>query len=339
MASSTTLSPAASPDLGTALIQAARTPLLVLDGEMHIVAASLSFCRAFGFVPARIVGKELFALGDGAWDLPALRSLLAAVLADEDADGGDDIPLDLVRVGHEPCRLIAHAQRLDMGQPVRLMLQLTDVTASGNEQRRLEALICEKDVLRQESQHRIANSLQIIASILMQSARRVATDESRAPLVDAHHRVIAIAGLQRQLAASAGHRVAVLPYLRDLCASISAAIIYDSKRLSLSASGDDSVIDADRSVSLGLIVTELTINAIKHAFPGEDPTGAIEVDYRASGDGWRLTVTDNGVGMPPASMVKPGLGTSIVSALADRLGAHVAVTSANPGTRVTIAHP
>ncbi|MFA5965650.1 MAG: sensor histidine kinase [Sphingomonas sp.] len=339
MASSTTLSPAAPPDLGTALIQASRTPLLVLDDEMRVVAASLSFCHAFGFMPARIVGKELFTLGDGAWDLAALRGLLAAVLAGHEGDDGDDIALDLVRVGHAPCRLMAHARRLDMGPPVRIMLQLTDVTAAGAERRSHEALVREKDMLRQELQHRVANSLQIIASILMQSARRVSTDESRAPLVDAHHRVIAIAGLQRQLAAGAGHEVAVLPYLRDLCASISAAIIYDSKRLSLSASGDDSVIDADRSVSLGLIVTELTINAIKHAFPGENPAGAITVDYRASGDGWKLTVTDNGVGMPEASLVKHGLGTSIVSALADKLGAHVEVTSANPGTRVTVTHP
>lgn len=336
MASSTIRTHSASPDLGTALIQAARTPLLVLDGDLHIAAASLSFCHSFDLTPDQVVGADLFALDDGAWDREPLRDLLADALASDD---GKDVAFDLARPGHGACRLVAHAQLLDVLPPVRLMLQLTDVTAAHDAQRRLEALVCEKDVLHQELQHRVANSLQIIASILMQSARRVSTDESRAPLVDAHHRVIAIAGLQRQLAASARKEVEVLPYLRDLCASITAAIIYDSKRLSLSASGDDSVIGAERSISLGLIVTELTINAIKHAFPGEDPTGKIKVDYRASGDDWVLTVTDDGVGMPPASRVKPGLGTSIVGVLADKLGAHVVVSSANPGTCVTVTHP
>jgi two-component sensor histidine kinase len=51
-----------------------------------------------------------------------------------------------------------------------------------------------------------------------------------------------------------------------------------------------------------------------------------------------LTVTDNGAGMPPEAASKPGLGTSIVSALADKLDATIAVTSANPGTCVTVTH-
>ncbi|MDH7975807.1 histidine kinase dimerization/phosphoacceptor domain -containing protein [Sphingomonas sp. AR_OL41] len=336
MASSTTSSPNAPPDLGTALIQAARTPLLVLDDQTRVAAASLSFCRAYGFVPGEIIGEKLYAIGGGIWDLAPLRDLLGTELAGDD---GDDVALDLIRPGKDPCRLMAHAQRLDVTPPTRLMLQLTDVTAIGEEQRRLEALVCEKEVLHQELQHRVANSLQIIASILMQSARRVASDDSRTPLIDAHHRVIAIAGLQRQLAASAGSHVAVLPYLRELGTSITAAIIHDSKRVSIHVDGDDSVIDAARSVSLGLIVTELTINAIKHAFPGDDPSGRIDIDYRASGDDWVLTVADNGIGMPPASVVRHGLGTSIVGALADKLRAHVVVASANPGTRVSVTHP
>ena len=335
MSVSTTTS-TASPDLGTALIQASRTPLVLLDSDMRVVAASLSFCRAFDLTPDHTVGTEFFALGDGEWDLAALRSLLSEALAGR---GGEDVMLNLVRPARDPSRLMVHAQLLDIAVPVRLMLLITDVTASFAAQRHLEALVREKDVLHQELQHRVANSLQIIASILMQSARRVATDESRLHLVDAHHRVIAIATLQRQLATTAAQKVAVRPYLRELCASIASAMIYDTKKLSLSATGDDSVTSAELSISLGLIVTELTINAVKHAFPGDNPTGTIKVDYRASGKDWVLTVTDDGVGVPPASEAKAGLGTSIVSALADKLVAHVAITSANPGTRVTVTHP
>jgi two-component sensor histidine kinase len=115
-------------------------------------------------------------------------------------------------------------------------------------------------------------------------------------------------------------------------------MIADHKRLSLTATSDDSKVDADVSVSLGLIVTELVINALKHAFPGHDPSGRIEVDFLADGEGWTLSVGDNGKGMPLADGMKAGLGTGIVEALAKQLGATVAVVASNPGTKVSIVH-
>jgi two-component sensor histidine kinase len=97
-------------------------------------------------------------------------------------------------------------------------------------------------------------------------------------------------------------------------------------------------IKADDAISFGLIVTELVINALKHAFPSGRP-GKITVDYRSQGEGWRLSVGDDGVGMSKApSEAKAGLGTSIVEALARQLHAQVKVADAGPGTLVSIAH-
>jgi two-component sensor histidine kinase len=80
------------------------------------------------------------------------------------------------------------------------------------------------------------------------------------------------------------------------------------------------------------------INALKHAFPGHR-AGKIVVEYGSHGPNWTLTVSDNGIGMPHASVSgKPGLGTNIVEALAKRLDAEVQVASANPGTAVSIVH-
>ena len=86
-------------------------------------------------------------------------------------------------------------------------------------------------------------------------------------------------------------------------------MIRDHNQLSLDVTVDDTVTGADVSVSLGLIVTELVINALKHAFP-EDRGGKIKVDYHSHGPNWALSVADNGVGMPTgAASAKPGLGT------------------------------
>jgi len=112
-------------------------------------------------------------------------------------------------------------------------------------------------------------------------------------------------------------------------------MIRDPKKLRLTVEVDDTVATADMSVSLGLIVTELVINALKHAFP-EDRAGDIVVSYRSVAAGWTLSVVDNGVGIPPTAAAKPGLGTSIVEALAKQLGARVQVADAGPGASVSI---
>jgi len=93
-------------------------------------------------------------------------------------------------------------------------------------------------------------------------------------------------------------------------------------------------------VSIGLIVTELVMNALKHAFPGERPNAAILVSYRVSGTDWKLTVTDNGIGKPDvgASESKAGLGTSLVKALTRQLDAVVDIASDSSGTAVSVTH-
>jgi two-component sensor histidine kinase len=116
-------------------------------------------------------------------------------------------------------------------------------------------------------------------------------------------------------------------------------MIQDHDRLSLEVTVDGSIVKADISVSLGLIVTELVINALKHAFPG-DRGGTILVDYQARGAGWKLSVSDDGVGTPEKmAEAKPGLGTGIVEALANQLDATVATQGGHPGTIVLITHP
>lgn len=94
---------------------------------------------------------------------------------------------------------------------------------------------------------------------------------------------------------------------------------------------------------MGLVVPELVINALKHAFPGGRP-GHVLVGYAAKGADWTLSVSDDGVGMAEgAERARAGLGTRIVQALAKQLGADIAVEDAAPGTtksrRFIYRHP
>lgn len=148
---------------------------------------------------------------------------------------------------------------------------------------------------------------------------------------------MSIALLQKQLSVTRGGDVALRPYLTDLCDSIGASMIDDRSRVTIEAVVDGTVTTTDASVSLGLIVTELVINALKHAFAEDTKGGTIVVGYSDSGAGWTLTVRDNGVGMPRGEdHPKPGLGTGIVTTLAKQLGAEVRVEHAHPGTTVSV---
>ncbi len=335
----TSQSPEPANGLGMALVMASHTPLILLDSALVVKAASGSFCRAFALDPHRVVGAPLLSLGAGEWNLPQLESLLRATLSGHAAI--DAYEMDLVRKGHNTCRLVLNAHLLDYvgSDEILVVVAVADVSAARLAERLKDDLEQDRNVLHQELQHRVANSLQIIASVIMQSARRVQSDETRMHLHDAHHRVMSIATLQKQLAASSASEVALRPYFTDLCSSIAASMVGNPERIRLTATVDDSVVNADTSVSLGLIVTELVINALKHAFTGDNPAGTIRVEYASRSPAWSLTVSDDGIGMPrDHAAAKGGLGTGIVNALSKQVNATVTVASANPGTRVSIVH-
>ena len=324
------------PSLALALIASSRSPVLLLDERLRIIGASESFCETFGLDRGAVAGSSLADLGEGEWDVAQLRSLLVTTFAASAAV--DAYEMDLARAGHPNACIILNAQKLEYdGAEPLVMLTIADVTSERLQARIKDDLIKEKEILLQELQHRVANSLQIIASVLMQSARRVQSEETRLHLRNAHHRVISIATLQRQLMISSRDGVELRPYFTGLCNSIGASMIDEEGGITLRSTTDGSLATANQSTSLGLIVTELVINALKHAFPGGNSHGKILVDYHAEGAGFHLSVSDNGVGIAASDEpTTPGLGSGIVSALARHLGAIVETTDNAPGTKVTI---
>ncbi len=327
--------------LALAVVGSSTAPLLMLDGTGRVLACSDTFKRAFGLTPGQTVGRSIYALGDGEWDVPRLHSLLDAVTS-----GTAEVPayeIDLMMPGMNKRRLVLNAQLLRYSDPIddspaiRVLLAVADVTDARLAEVLRKGLMREKIMLLEEIHHRVANSLQIIASVLMQNARQVGASESGSHLRDAHTRVMAIADLERQLAESPTEGVAVGVYLTQLCASLGASMIESHDRIQLSAIADRSIVSANASISIGLIVTELVINALKHGFPDKG-NGTIRVRYAAKGDDWTLTVADDGVGMTGDGPPTAGLGTNIVTALARHLAADVTTSDNQPGVTVTIHH-
>jgi two-component sensor histidine kinase len=117
-------------------------------------------------------------------------------------------------------------------------------------------------------------------------------------------------------------------------------MISDNRAVSIKFSGNGGISTNRNAESLGLIVTELVINSLKHAFNATTKDGVITVGYDVSGTDWQLTVSDNGSGKPDGVFAQPktGLGTGVVKALARQLDAQVVTSSGVLGTKVLVTH-
>jgi chemotaxis protein methyltransferase CheR len=334
--------------LAQAIVNTIHDPLLVLDEEFYVLAASRSFYETFNVDHAETRGRLLYSLGDGQWDIPALRTLLETIIPAQAAMDGFEVEDDFPGLGTRTMLLNARQVIYADGGGKTILLAFTDITERRLVERekqvlheRTEELLLQKDVLLQEMQHRVANSLQIIASILMLKARTARSEETRLDLQDAYQRVMSVAEVQKHLHVSGGiDQIDVGRYLATLSKSLVSSMTGDRQPIAVKVIAEESLIGSDQAVRMGLIITELVINAIKYAFPLHNPHASILISYQVSGTtGWRLTVSDNGVGKNPTlSPISSGggLGTALVQSLVRQLGASIKTTSSKSGTVIAV---
>jgi chemotaxis protein methyltransferase CheR len=332
--------------LALAIVNTIPDPFLILDEGFHVLAASRAFYEVFQVDAAATQGRSLFALGDGQWNIPALRHLLETIIPDRVAMDGFEVAHDFPGLGSRTMLLNARKVVYEESPAITILLAFRDVTASRLIAADLavllaqtEQLLEQKQMLLEEMRHRVANSLQIIASILLLKARAVASEETRNHLKDAHLRVMSVATVQHHLHMQDGvAQIDVAAYLAKLCAGLSSSMIGEDSPVSIEVHADPGVAESATAVSLGLIITELVINAIKYAFPDHKSDARISVRYERDDDDWKLTVSDNGVGLAGAARIagETGLGTTIVKALSKQLGATVEIGGQAVGLRTMV---
>jgi two-component sensor histidine kinase len=329
--------------LAQAIVDTIRDPLLVLDQDLRVVTANRAFHQTFRINRQDIQDRPVYELGDGQWDIPELRLLLEDVAPQHAVIEAYEVERDFPVIGRRLMLLNAREVVNRRNSRNLILLTFEDVTDRRATECEIKERLRQKETLLQEMQHRVANSLQIIASILLLKAQTVQSEETRLHLRDAHQRVMSVAAVQQQLlAANPGEPIEIGPYLSRLCETLAASMTDESRPIALKVKVEGGTASSAEMGSIGLIATELVINALKHAFADDRAAGLIVVAYKATETSWRLAVSDNGVGTPEGHLKldKPtsGLGTIIVEALAKQLDARVEIWRNRKGTTVSITH-
>ncbi len=205
---------------------------------------------------------------------------------------------------------------------------------------RFENLAREREVLIHEINHRIANSLQLVNAFLRLQSGAATHAETKTALSNAMVRVNAIGHVHNQLYSAQDVREIDLGrYIVDLVKDLRQALGPEAGT-ELTVTADPVSTTTDRAVSIGMMVTELVLNAAKYAYP-DGPAGPVRIFCRGTPAGEiELIVEDDGIGMDEQTPAKGGgLGRRIVGMMGTKLQAQITQDPAHKGVRTLIRIP
>jgi two-component sensor histidine kinase len=197
------------------------------------------------------------------------------------------------------------------------------------------------EALLSEVNHRVANSLSMVAALVRLQANAIADKGAKAALSETQARIMAIAGVHRRLYTSDDVRtVEIHEYLTGLISELAVSMREAGHHSSVSAEVETMPVPTDKAVSIGVVVTELVTNAFKYAYP-DTVGGDIRVSFGRNGDNAaQLVIEDDGIGWRGEGTARgTGLGTRVVKAMAGSLGAELSYDAPERGTRIRLDFP
>ena len=220
----------------------------------------------------------------------------------------------------------------------KLVVVDTDITSGKNMQSQIEHSLKEKDVLLKEIHHRVKNNLQIIISLLNLQTGYVKDENTLKTLKDGQSRVRSMALVHEKFYQSEElTEINFTEYVEKLCQFLYQSYGDKTHRINVEITGETIGLDMDTAMPCGLLINEIVSNAYKYAFPGQDQ-GRITIDLRRNNGKVKLSVTDNGVGLPFdfAFDKADSLGMQLIQALTSQLDGELKLSHEN-GTSFDIS--
>ena len=224
------------------------------------------------------------------------------------------------------------------GQVGQILAVSRDVTGLVDRQTELQEALKHADLLRREVDHRVKNSLGLVSSMLNLKARSAHDENVATALKDAAMRVRTIASVHDRLYRAAGN-VPVDDYIASLVADIQLSL-GGAVTFRFDGLGQDLKMAPDVSLAIGLIVAELTGNALRHGDLGDD--GSVAVMLAVVNDTlMRLTVADSGCGLPADfDVTRGGMGMTVVQSMVQKIGGTLfAGRAPDGGARFDVTFP
>ncbi len=321
------------------LVETIREGVLVLEADLTVRFANRSFCHTFAVAPEHTVGRKLYEIGNGQWNIPELRTALKAIVSERKTIEAFEVEHFFPSIGRRIMLLNARKVYRPSSKTQQILLAIEDVTERVRLEREHTIAHERIGMLMQELTHRVKNSLQSIAAMVMIEARSQKSDDGKAALERVSHRIDALGQLYAKLSKSnTVESVDAATYLDELCRDLIGSVDRESGRAIVLKTDIESVmLPTDRAIPIGLIVNELVTNAFKYAFPGES-NGTVMVVLKRSHGELRLTVADDGKGID-SRRADSGLGGRLVGGFAQQLGGHVERKSDSQGTTVHLILP
>jgi chemotaxis protein methyltransferase CheR len=326
--------------LAKGIVDTLREPLLVIDGNQSVIAASRAFYAKFQVDASQTVGRELADLGNGQWDIPELTRLLDNVIPESETIEDYEVTLDFPHIGQKIIVLNARKVFREGNNSKTLLLAMEDVT----ERRQIEA---ERDQhlaratnLLEELNHRVMNSLAVVSSIISMEGRTLSDDECKMAFERMRTRITAIGELYKNLTRmNSTETVGADTYLSAIADQLSASLLSGRKApISVLKNISPTVISTRIAVPLGLVLNELMTNAVKYAFEEGQP-GEIKVSLKPDADKIIFTVSDDGKGIDENARIDSGVGGRLIKAFVAQLNGDLTRESDISGTRYTLIFP
>lgn len=307
-----------------AIMDTVREPFLVLNQDLRVISASISFYRTFKVSRDETEGKLLYVLGDGQWNIPKLRLLLEKIVPERGVMEDYEVEHEFPTIGRRIMLLNARKVFYEGGSHTTILLGIEDVTQQRVLQREKDELMQQKDVLLEqkailakEFDHRLLNSLQLISSLLSLQSRTTKNQEAAAQLSIAGSRVAALGRVHRRLhVLDHLETVEFKQFILRLCEDLSGLLFNDERKQTIVVEGKDIEIPTLLGIPLGFIVNELVTNSAKYA------KGKITVRLESAPEGYLLSVLDDGPGLPEGFTPSghKGLGMKIIQSLVKQIG-------------------
>jgi len=223
--------------------------------------------------------------------------------------------------GHEHWMLCSKMPYRDLaGETIGIVGLSREVTGEIVAKKRLTAALEERETLLKEIHHRIKNNMQLISSILNLQKEQIQDESVRGALEEAQLRVYTMAMVHEHLYQGASMAALELgDYLSSVFLHV-LGFVRSGLALEHRVQADPVIVEPETAIHIGLVVSELLSNAVKHAFPGRT-RGLIELVLIRNADSLVLTIRDDGVGFDPdaAQETKKTMGMQIVNALVHQL--------------------